>query len=134
MIAADMLMQVELKGFTTTMIEGIMDHDRNETTAVHMKDKYVKTYSNQKDKSESWVYLEDMKELHLIKVAEYARAQGIADEPTFVWWVPYMLRKCDIIIFAVRVRIRKTTDMYGIKIPTSLPHAHQIDAKNGNNF
>eukprot|EP00957_Ditylum_brightwellii_P154699 11774340-Ditylum_brightwellii.AAC.1 len=42
-----MLMQVGYEGFTTTMIEGIMDHDRDETTAVYMKNKYVRAYSNQ---------------------------------------------------------------------------------------
>eukprot|EP00957_Ditylum_brightwellii_P209841 15363496-Ditylum_brightwellii.AAC.1 len=65
-----MLTQVDYEGFTTTMMEEIIDHDRDENTAVHVKDKYVKTYSNQrrlrkstpgwklqilwKDKSESW--------------------------------------------------------------------------------
>eukprot|EP00957_Ditylum_brightwellii_P085739 6523067-Ditylum_brightwellii.AAC.1 len=74
-----------------------------------MKDKYVKTYSNQirlrkttsgwklqiiwKDKSESWVYLKDIKESHPSKVAEYERAQGIADEPAVVWWAPCTLKK-----------------------------------------
>eukprot|EP00957_Ditylum_brightwellii_P091237 6946429-Ditylum_brightwellii.AAC.1 len=81
---------MDFEEFTTTMIEGIMDHDRDETTAVHIKDKYVKTYSNQnylrkttagwklqiqwKDKSESKVHLKDIKESHPIKVVEYARA------------------------------------------------------------
>eukprot|EP00957_Ditylum_brightwellii_P006464 489932-Ditylum_brightwellii.AAC.1 len=65
-----MLMQVDYEGFTTTMMEGIINPDRDENTTVHIKDKYVRTYSNQKrlrksttgwklqilwkDKSESW--------------------------------------------------------------------------------
>eukprot|EP00957_Ditylum_brightwellii_P160779 12240145-Ditylum_brightwellii.AAC.1 len=69
-IAENMLMQVDFEGFTTTIMEGIIDHDRDKNTAVHIKDKYVRTYSNQrrlrkstsgwklqilwKDKSESW--------------------------------------------------------------------------------
>eukprot|EP00957_Ditylum_brightwellii_P175392 13351510-Ditylum_brightwellii.AAC.1 len=81
------------------MIEGIIDHDRDEKTVVLIIDKYVKTYSNQrrlqksiagwklqtlwKDKSESWVHLKDMKELHAIEAAEYARAHGIDNEPAF---------------------------------------------------
>eukprot|EP00957_Ditylum_brightwellii_P037678 2849486-Ditylum_brightwellii.AAC.1 len=89
-IAKNMLTQVDFEGFTTTMIEGIMDCYRNEKVAIHMKDKYVKAYSNQrklrkstegwklkvlwKDKSELWVHLKDRKELHPIEIAEYARA------------------------------------------------------------
>ena len=108
-IAENMLTQVDYEGFTTTMMEGIIDHDRDENTAVHIKDKYVKTYSNQrrlrkstagwklqilwKDKSESWVHLKDIKESHPIEVAEYARARGIDNEPAFTWWVPYTFRK-----------------------------------------
>eukprot|EP00957_Ditylum_brightwellii_P185274 14107957-Ditylum_brightwellii.AAC.1 len=109
---------MDFKGFTTTMMEGIIDHDRNENTAARMKDKYVRTYSNQrrlrksttrlklqilrKDKSESWVHLKYIKELHPIEVAEYARAHSIENEPAFVWWVSYTLRKCDIILSTVK--------------------------------
>eukprot|EP00957_Ditylum_brightwellii_P191331 14568425-Ditylum_brightwellii.AAC.1 len=144
-IAKNMLMQVDFEGFITTMIKGIMDCDRDETTAVHMKDKYVKTYSNQnilrkttagwklqvqwKDTSESWAHLKGIKKSHPIKVAEYARAQDIVDETAFAWWVPYTLRKRDIILSAVQARIRKTAHKYRIEIPTSLLHAYQIDAK-----
>eukprot|EP00957_Ditylum_brightwellii_P115942 8843446-Ditylum_brightwellii.AAC.1 len=65
-----MLTQVDYEGLPTTMMEGIINHDRDENTAAHIKDKYVRTYSNQKklrkstagwklqilwkDKSESW--------------------------------------------------------------------------------
>eukprot|EP00957_Ditylum_brightwellii_P013038 984620-Ditylum_brightwellii.AAC.2 len=80
-------------------MEGIIDHDRDENTAVHIKDKYVRIYSNQrrlrksstgwklqilwKDKSESWVHLKDIKESHLIEVAKYARVRDIDNEPAF---------------------------------------------------
>eukprot|EP00957_Ditylum_brightwellii_P157467 11984550-Ditylum_brightwellii.AAC.1 len=97
-----MLTQVDYEGFTTTMMEVIIDHDSDENTAVHIRDKYVRTYSNQirlrqsaagwklqilwKDKSESWVHLKDIKEPHPIKVAEYARVRSIDNEPAFAWW------------------------------------------------
>jgi hypothetical protein len=72
--------------------------------------------------------------LNPIEVAEYARARGIDNEPAFVWWVPYTLRKRDIILSSVKARIRKTTHKYGIEIPTSLPHAYEIDAENSKTF
>ena len=85
-----------------------------------------------KDESESWIKLSDLKESHLIEVAEFAKAQGIDDEPAFAWWVPYTLRKRDIILSAVKKRIRKTTHKYGVEIPTSVEHAHELDRRNGN--
>jgi hypothetical protein len=49
------------------------------------------------DDSESWIALKDMKESHPVEVAEFAKARSIADEPNFLWWVPYTLRKRDVI-------------------------------------
>eukprot|EP00957_Ditylum_brightwellii_P138016 10522057-Ditylum_brightwellii.AAC.1 len=37
-IADNMLMQVDYEGFTTTIMKGIIDHDRDENTAVNIKD------------------------------------------------------------------------------------------------
>ena len=86
------------------------------------------------DGSESWIHLKDMKESHPVEVAEFDRARGIADEPAFEWWVPYNLRKIDVILAAVKSRIRKTTHNYGIELPTSQTHAYKIDRKNKNTF
>ena len=87
-----------------------------------------------KDGSETWVPLKDMKESHPIEVAEFAKARGVADEPAFAYWVPYTLRKRDVIISSIKTRIRKTTHKYGIEIPTSIEHAYLIDEKNTNRF
>lgn len=76
-----------------------------------------------KDGSEQWIPPEDMKKSHPIEVAEFAKATGIDHEPAFAWWVPYILRKGDVIIAAVKHRIRRTTHKYGIEIPVDLAHA-----------
>ena len=73
-----------------------------------------------------------MKEVHLVETAEYARARGISNEPVFAWWVPYTLRKREIILAAVKNRIHKMTHKYGIAIPRDVEHAHEIDSRNGN--
>ena len=78
--------------------------------------------------------MKDLKESHPVEVAEYAKARGIHDEPAFAWWVPYTLRKRDVILSAVKHRLRKQTHKYGIEVPTSVEHAMEIDAKNGNHF
>ena len=46
-----------------------------------------------KDGSESWIHLKDLKEPHPVELAEYAKSRGIADEPVFIWWVPYTLKE-----------------------------------------
>ena len=75
-----------------------------------------------------------MKESHPIEVAEYVKSQGIDKEPAFDWWLPYTLRKRDIIISAINTRIRKTTHKYGIEIPINVRHARELDQSNGNDF
>ena len=149
-IAENMLTQVDSDGMSTTLMEAIVDHRRNEEKALQHHDKYVQTKNGRhhlrkttkgwellikrKDKSESWIKLADMKESHPVEVAEYARARGFDKEPAFEWWVPHTLKKRQVILAALKKRIRKTTHKYGIEIPTSVEHAFEPDRKNGNNL
>lgn len=149
-IAENMLTQVDADGMCLTLMEAIVDHKKDESKAVHADDKYVYQKNGRrhlrkttagwsllvrwKDQTESWIKLADMKESHPVEVAEYAKARGIDREPAFAWWVPYTMRKRDVILAAVKQRIRKTTHKYGIEIPTSVEHAYEIDRKNGNDF
>jgi hypothetical protein len=149
-IAENMLTQVDADGFSLTMLEAIIDYRKDEAVAVQKADMHVQTRRGQKkqrkttvgwsllvkwtDSSEAWIPLKDLKESHPCETAEFAKARGIADEPAFAWWVPYTLRKRDIILSKVKARIRKTTHKYGIEIPTSVTHAMEIDDKNKNTF
>ena len=67
-----------------------------------------------------------MKESHPVEVVEYARARGTDKEPAFEWWVPHALKKRQVILAALKKRIRKTTHKYGIEIPTNVEHAFGI--------
>ena len=87
-----------------------------------------------KDGKETWIALKDMKESHPVELAEFAKSRGLASKPAFAWWVPYTLRKRDIIISSIKARIRRTTHKYGIEIPTSHKAAKELDQKNGNDF
>ena len=58
--------------------------------------------------------------------------KGIANEPDFSWWVPYILRKKDGIIDDVNSFVIKSTHKYGIEIPNSVNNAGYIDKRNGN--
>ena len=84
--------------------------------------------------SKTWVPLKDMKESQPVDVAEFAEARYLVDEPAFSWWVPYTLRKGDVIVSAVKSRARKTTHKFGIKLPSSVDDAYKIDMKNKNDF
>ena len=148
LIAENMLTQVDSEGYSTTLMQGIVDFKKDDAVAVSKPDMYVVTPRGQRRMrkttqgwklliqwaggSESWIALKDMKESHPVEVAEFARARGIHDEPAFAWWVPYVIRKRDVILSKLKARIRKTTHKYGIEVPTSLEHAYEIDRVNKN--
>ena len=145
-----MLTQVDSEGMSTTLMEAIVDHRRDDEKALRHHDKYVHTKNGRrhlrkttkgwellikwKDKSESWKKFADVKESHPVEVAEYARPRGIDKQPAFEWWVPHTLKKRQVILSALKKRIRKTTHKYGIGIPSSVEHAFELDKKNGNNL
>ena len=108
-IAENMLTQVDLDGYSLSLMDSIIDHKRDLSQAIPIEDKYIMTKSRQerlrkttkgwkllikwKDKSKAWIDLADMKEAHPVETAEYARVRGISNEPAYAWWVPYTLRK-----------------------------------------
>ncbi len=49
-----------------------------------------------------------------MQVGAYVIARGIQDEPAFAWWVPYVMRKRDIIVSMVKSRVRRTTHKYAM--------------------
>jgi hypothetical protein len=67
-------------------------------------------------------------------VAEYAKANKIAEEPAFAWWVNDVLRRRNPIISKVKTGYWKTTHKFGLEIPHSVAEALKIDQQNGNNF
>ncbi len=145
-IAENIITQCDKEGFSRSLMEAIVDYRKDET-AVPMEDKYVITKRGRKrfrttttgwcmlvqwrDGSEAWIKLKDMKEAHPVETAEFAKARGIDKEPAFAWWVPYTLRKRDVILASVKKRIRRTTHKYGVELPTSVQHAYELDRKNG---
>jgi hypothetical protein len=148
-IAENMLSQVDSDGYSTTLIQGIVDFRKDESTAIPKSNKWVTTARGQRrlrkstvgwkllvqwrDGSETWIPLKDMKESHPVETAEFAKARGIDDEVAFAYWVPYTLRKRDVIISKMQARCnkRKITHKYGIEVPTSIEHGCKLDEQNG---
>ena len=130
------------------MMKEIIDYNRDALVAIPKSDVYVVTNQGQSkmrkttigwklivkwaDDSESLIALKDMKESHPVELAEFSKSCDIYDNPDFAWWVPYTLRKQDIILSKIKARIRKTTQNYGIEMPTNIDHADRLDRENNN--
>ena len=148
-IAENIYSQVDEEGHRFLIMDEIIDHRKGDE-AIEKADGYTtnqygkrsrrittKGWSfliNWKDGSQSWVPLKDVKESNPIEVAEYAMSRGLDEEPAFVWWAPYTLKKRDRIISAVRNKMKQKTHKYGVEIPGSVQHAYDIDKRCGNNY
>ena len=75
-----------------------------------------------------------LKETNPVDVAEYAKAEGIDDEPAFAWWVPYTLRQRNRIISSINSRVRKLSHKYGHEVPLTINDARCLDSENGNDL
>ena len=75
-----------------------------------------------------------MKESYPVEVAEYVKAKELVDEPAFIWRVPYTLKKREIIIMAVKSRLKKKNHKYEIEIPRNVEHTYALDKANGDNY
>ena len=82
-----------------------------------------------------WMELKIAKDASPIKAARYAKANKIADDPAFRWWVPYFLNKQDRIISTVKRRASKhrKDEKFGLELPkpNDVRRALQIDDETG---
>ena len=85
-----------------------------------------------KNKSEQWVDLRLIKDNYPVQIAGCAMANKLTNEPAFCWWVPYTIKKRDVIISSVKARVRKTTHKYGIEVPSTIEQVKAIDETNNN--
>jgi len=116
-IAEHIYSQVDGEGYTQYMLSEIVDHKKDDT-AVSKEDGTLTTQNGRKlprrttkgwqflcqwnDGSTSWHTLKDVKESHLLQVAQYAINNGLSEEPAFAWWVPHTVKKRDRIIKAMK--------------------------------
>ena len=146
-IAMNMYDQVDRDGYSLTTFDCIVRHEKTDE-AVPKSLQMLKTKSGQErkrkstngwkfliwyhDGSEHWVPLKTLKETNPIEVAEYVIARGLDLEPAFDWWVPYTMRKRDLVVSSINSRIRKTTHKYGVRVPRSIEECIALDKENGN--
>eukprot|EP00980_Cylindrotheca_fusiformis_P010189 scaffold2267_cov92-Cylindrotheca_fusiformis.AAC.8 len=124
-IAEELFNQTDDEGFTVTHFDCILDYKKL-PDAVPLSEAYVPTKWGGKHGAKSlrkttcgweflvqwksgagtqWIPLKDMKESYPVHTAEFTKACGIDKEPAFSWWVPYTLRKRDVIVSAVKARV-----------------------------
>ena len=87
-----------------------------------------------KDGSNTWDKLSDLKELHPIETAEYDMSHGLEFEPTFNWWVPFLVKKRERIISRVKkrsARYLKRDEKCGTALPKTAKEVYELDKATG---
>ena len=138
---------VDSEGFTTNILDQVKIH-RNTDESIENSDGYTKDSKGRRSRkittkgydfltkfmnsSESWIPLADLKEYNPLEIAEYAISNKLEKEPAFAWWVPHVIKKQNKIISALASRVQINNMKYGMRIPTSITEAYEIDKENGN--
>jgi hypothetical protein len=147
LIAENLLVQVDKEGRGQMMINEIVDHrvfdnaipksEGTYTTTLGMKRKRHTTigleiFVQWKDSSLEWLALKDLKESYPVQLAAYSIMNNLKDEPTFAWWVPFVIKKRDAIISKLKTKYWQCSTKYGICISKSVDEARHLDDKNKN--
>ena len=147
-IAENLYAQTDDEGRTHVLMKDIIDHKANKHAIKRGADfithngrrhrrpttKGWKLCIQWKDGSTSWEPLVDIKNAYQVQTAEYAITAGIQDEPAFAWWVPFILKKRNHIISAVRKRYHRQTHKFGIELPKTVEEALAIDRRTNTTF
>ncbi|KAL7537428.1 hypothetical protein ACHAWF_005758, partial [Thalassiosira exigua] len=136
-IAENLYAQVDDEGREIQRFAGIIDHRKDSTVLTEENDfikvqgggsKCIKTTKGWemlvelKDGTSSWLPLRDVKEASSVELAEYALAMGLDKEPTYTWWVDYMLQKRK-----AKSEFWRISHKYGIRVPKTPEEALRID-------
>ena len=145
-IAENLFAQVDDEGNLQVLMNEIIDYWTN-GTKLKQQDAFITTKTGTKrrrettkgwevliewkDGSTNWVSLKDIKESYPVEVAKFVLATRISMEPTFAWWVPFVLKKRNRILAKVKSKYWLRTHKFGICIPKSVEEAKKIHEQNG---
>ena len=126
-IAENMYSQVDANSHSHSLLESITDYEKN-PSSINYDDMYMIAKSVQriirksakgwklsvlwKDGTTQWIPQKLLKEPHPVEVAEFEVAHGLNKEPAFYWWVPFTLRKRDIIIPVVSKHVTRVSHKF----------------------
>jgi len=135
LVAKNMMSQSDAEGQQHMIFKEIIDHCSGDTT-IKNEDGFTVRFNGNvhpkkttcgwdicvewRDGSTSWLPLKDVKDANPLKLAQYAVANQILEEPTFKWWVQEILKKKKMIIAKIKMKYWQTTHKFGIKIPKSV--------------
>ena len=147
-IATNILSQVDDDGNCVGVIAEIIDHRKGSEAVSEANDSVDhngKTYRLKTtrgwwlcvqwtDGSSTWERLADMKEAAPLEVANYAVAKGIDKEPAFKWWVHRFIKRSKRVVSKLKQRLACQSYKFGIKVPTTVEEALELDKQNGNTY
>ena len=87
-----------------------------------------------RDSATSWLPLKEIKETNSVELARYGKDNHLLDEPVFAWWVPHNLKKQDRLIKSAVSRHKRKGYKFGIRIPTTVEEALELDEASENTF
>jgi hypothetical protein len=148
LIAEGIYAQVDDEGYQYDLISEIVDHRKGPDALTNENCHFVANGKKEqkrstkgwelcvawKDGSTSWVKLSDLKESDPLKVAEYATANKLDQEPAFVWWVPFVLKKKSRIIAKFKSRYHRREEKFGIPLPKSVKEALALDEESNTTY
>jgi hypothetical protein len=149
-IAESVYSQVDENGRSYTILQEITDHHFSDnavkkedgwvTNKLGVRKRKVTTQGVEftvewRDGSTSRIALKDLKEANPVKVAEYAVANKIDDEPAFAWWVRDVLKRRERVVKKLKTRkVWQEKMKFGIELPRTLQEALEIDRRTGTTF
>ena len=144
-----MCFQVDAEGFPHSLLDSILDFKKDDN-AVDKENMYFTTKRGQcrarnttsgwkllvlrKNSTEQWTPLSVMKNYKPLDVAEFSVTRGVDLDLAFIWWFPYIIRRCEPIIAGFNSLVKHVTHNYGVKLPRTVQEAYYLDEKNGNMF
>ena len=148
-IAEGIYSQVDKDGTTLTYLDEVVGH-KSDPDAVQKEDGFIASHNGNKIRKQTtkgwwllvelkngsteYVKLKDLKESNPIQVAEYARDNGLLEEPAFAWWAPWTLKQIRRTLKAMQTRYHRTTSKFGIELPKTVKRALEIDKETGTTF
>ena len=149
-IAENIYSQVDKEGRSFAILQEISGHRKEPGTAVEPAEAYITSANGNKSPKrttkgwslqvewkggeQEWIPLKDLKVSNPIEVAEYAVANGIAEEPAFAWWVKEVLRHRRRIVSKIKSKYWRTDHKFGIRLPHNVEEAIKIDKETGTDF
>jgi len=105
-IAENLYSQVDGEGKSFTLLEEIMDHERDSSALTQEEITKRNRHTTKdwkflvlwKDGMTSYVPLREMKNSYPVETADYAVEHELIAEPAFAWWVPYERQKQSAIV------------------------------------